>query len=203
MGKAPWGAVHSKTPFLFIGGGYLLSHFRSTIGVAGFNFSVRNGKRWSPRAIATLVRRAGKWSGRSPGLAVGFPPCKVGKRAVWKRADCAACEHSLSLVDTRRIQAVGDSCRPLASGSCICYWGTCVPERVWVISTARLWRCRLYTCGLSTSWSATTLVWKSYLGEGFVLRCFQHLSLPDAATRRCTWRYNRNTGGLSNTVLSY
>ncbi len=39
-----------------IGGGYLLSHFRSTIGVAGFNFSVRNGKRWSPRAIATLVR---------------------------------------------------------------------------------------------------------------------------------------------------
>ena len=38
------------------GGGYLLSHFRSTIGVAGFNFSVRNGKRWSPRAIATLVR---------------------------------------------------------------------------------------------------------------------------------------------------
>ena len=38
-----------------IEGGYLLSHFRSTIGVAGFNFSVRNGKRWSPRAMATLV----------------------------------------------------------------------------------------------------------------------------------------------------
>ena len=37
------------------GGGYLLSHFRSTIGVAGFNFSVRNGKRWSPRAITTLM----------------------------------------------------------------------------------------------------------------------------------------------------
>ena len=37
------------------GGGYLLFHFRSIIGVARFNFSVRNGKRWSPRAIATLV----------------------------------------------------------------------------------------------------------------------------------------------------
>ena len=37
------------------GGGYLLSHFRSTIGVVRFNFSVRNGKRWSPHAIATLV----------------------------------------------------------------------------------------------------------------------------------------------------
>ena len=37
------------------GGGYLLSHFRSIIGVARFNFSVRNGKRWSPCAVATLV----------------------------------------------------------------------------------------------------------------------------------------------------
>ena len=38
-----------------IGGGYLLFHFRSIIGVARFNFSVRNGKRWSPCAMATLV----------------------------------------------------------------------------------------------------------------------------------------------------
>ena len=36
------------------GGGYLLSHFRSTIGVVRFNFSVRNGKRWIPHAITTL-----------------------------------------------------------------------------------------------------------------------------------------------------
>ena len=34
-------------------GGYLLSHLRSTIGVNGLNFSVRNGKRWNPVAIAT------------------------------------------------------------------------------------------------------------------------------------------------------
>ena len=37
------------------GGGYLLSHFRSTIGVVRLNFSVRNGKRWIPHAITTLV----------------------------------------------------------------------------------------------------------------------------------------------------
>ena len=37
------------------GGGYLLFHFRSIIGVSSFNFSVRNGKRWSPCAMATLV----------------------------------------------------------------------------------------------------------------------------------------------------
>ena len=38
-----------------IGGDYLLSHFRSTIGVVRLNFSVRNGKRWDPHAIITLV----------------------------------------------------------------------------------------------------------------------------------------------------
>ena len=37
-----------------LGGGYLLSHFRSTIGVVRLNFSVRNGKRWDPHAITTL-----------------------------------------------------------------------------------------------------------------------------------------------------
>ena len=47
---------HRLMSGLRIGGGYLLSHFRSTIGVVRFNFSVRNGKRWSPDAIATLIR---------------------------------------------------------------------------------------------------------------------------------------------------
>ena len=52
---------------LVIGGGYLLSHFRSTIGVVRFNFSVRNGKRWIPNAIATLV----SFSLASAGLSAG------------------------------------------------------------------------------------------------------------------------------------
>ena len=37
------------------GGGDLLSRLRSTIGAGGLNFSVRNGKRWNPAAIAALV----------------------------------------------------------------------------------------------------------------------------------------------------
>ena len=40
--------------FLYKNGGYLLSHLRSTIGVTGLNFSVRDGKRWNPRAITAL-----------------------------------------------------------------------------------------------------------------------------------------------------
>ena len=37
-----------------LGGGDLLSHFRSTIGAVRLNFSVRNGKRWIPHAVVTL-----------------------------------------------------------------------------------------------------------------------------------------------------
>ena len=35
-------------------GGNLLYRFRSTIGTMWFNFSVRNGKRWSPHVITAL-----------------------------------------------------------------------------------------------------------------------------------------------------
>ena len=45
-----------KVPGGCLRGGYLLSRFRSIIDVARFNFSVRDGKRWSPRAMAALIR---------------------------------------------------------------------------------------------------------------------------------------------------
>ena len=35
---------------------YSSTWYSSTIGANGLNFSVRNGKRWSPVAIATLIR---------------------------------------------------------------------------------------------------------------------------------------------------
>jgi hypothetical protein len=41
------------------------------------------------------------------------------------------------------------------------------------------------------------------LGVGFPLICFQRLSLPHMATRRCGWRHNRYTSGASVPVLSY
>ena len=44
---------------------------------------------------------------------------------------------------------------------------------------------------------------RSSLGQGFALICFQRLSTPDVATRRCSWRNNRHTRGLSLPVLSY
>ena len=64
------------------------------------------------------------------------------------------------------------------------------------------------TPSLSTSWSRTTLQGaqgpgKTYLKTSFPLRCFQRLSLPHIATRRCHWRDNRYTSGASTPVLSY
>lgn len=64
------------------------------------------------------------------------------------------------------------------------------------------------TSNLSTSWSRTTLQGglasrKTYLQAGFPLRCFQRLSFPHIATRRCHWRDNRYTRGESTPVLSY
>ena len=64
------------------------------------------------------------------------------------------------------------------------------------------------TPGLSTSWSRTTLQGargpgKTHLETSFPLRCFQRLSLPHIATRRCHWRDNRYTRGASTPVLSY
>src|SRR5699024_10908829 len=44
---------------------------------------------------------------------------------------------------------------------------------------------------------------KSLLDGCFMLRCFQHLSLPHVATQRCSWRNNWYTSGVSIPVLSY
>ncbi len=58
---------------------------------------------------------------------------------------------------------------------------------------------------LSSSRGLTSLfkIGRSHLGVGFVLRCFQLLSLPCLATRLCSWRNNRCTSGRSIPVLSY
>ena len=104
----------------------------STIGASGLNFSVRNGKRWNPAAVAT-------WYG---GHAFTLQTYLVEE------------EHILSSKKPKNWQSQ--------------YNWKCVPraESSRAISSARLWRRRLYTCALSTSSSATTLcgvliLWKA------------------------------------------
>jgi len=73
-------------------------------------------------------------------------------------------------------------------------------ERLVPVSSTR---CRAYTSGLSTWSSTTALQARPGFEGGFPLRCFQRLSRPYLATRRCRWRDNRSTRGTSTPVLSY
>ena len=45
--------------------------------------------------------------------------------------------------------------------------------------------------------------WNTHLEVGFVLRCFQRLSIPHIATLQCPRLDNRYTSGAFNPVLSY
>jgi len=77
------------------------------------------------------------------------------------------------------------------------------PNRIRAISTPRLntLQClHLAPINLVISQGSQTI---SNLGVGFILRCFQNLSVPDLATLRCPWQDSRHTSGRFNSVLSY
>jgi hypothetical protein len=67
----------------------------------------------------------------------------------------------------------------------------CCPSTSGLSTRSSLWSLNSFCCG------------KSYLEEGFALRCFQRLSLPDIATQLYPWQDNWYTRGLSIPVLSY
>ena len=89
-----------------LGGGYLLSHFRSTIGVVRLNFSVRNGKRWDPHAISALI------SSSATSLAV-----MGGDHRPGTRAPIGGGTVSSSTRRNRESRAAGASLRTLRRGA--------------------------------------------------------------------------------------
>ena len=101
-------------------------------------------------------------------------------------------------VPSRPQNLTGRRCRHLTSFQSQAL-GVLVPGR----STRR----RASTPGLSSSCSSSRLPGSlpggPHLGAGFALRCFQRLSLPDAAFRPHGWRHDRYTVGPSTPVLSY
>ena len=131
---------------------YFSTNMRSIIGDDGLNFSVRNGKRWtpSPKPPKYLRKR--------------YAPATIGAEGIR---------------------------------------GNTTTESSRVISTARLRASQPLHLRPIKVVVSDHPVWKSHLGAGFALRCFQRLSLPDIATRQCSWRHNRHTRGQSNPVLSY
>ena len=184
-----------------LGGSDLLSHFRSTIGAVRFNFSVRNGKRWIPHAITTLVS-----------FSPLFPVCV---RCVKVKVIAGSAKRSLLAFSCRLKRHRCHYSRPRlrSAFSCVKAW-----LRGFVPAAAVLPRCLGATRSLGgvafarkavgilvlLGWDIAALTpatylrrslqrpsGRSYLGEGFVLRCFQHLSFPDADTRQCPGRDNR------------
>ena len=116
-------------------GGYLLSRFAgSTIGVSGLNFSVRNGKRWDTAAIATIISELG---------------IHAAQHYIGKRRIIPLTSNQQNIKKQTGMYMKKHPCEKKYR----------VPDKSFrAISSARLWRHRLYTCTLSTSSSLTTLI---------------------------------------------
>ena len=144
--ESPLQVLRCRGPLLQ-NGDYLLSHLRSTIGVNGLNFSVRNGKRWNPVAIVTLItlychihtNKLSFFSSKISSTDASFTYLFF-QSHIFK-------QHNR----TERISQPPQGYKLRA------------------ISNARLWRHRLYTCILSTSSSLTTL------GRNLILWPASHL----------------------------
>ena len=178
-----------------------------------FNFSVRNGKRWSPHAVITLISF---FYDRPSCLDLHSRPvffsARRSRRGVvaWK-SDLPGAADTLKTFPLQALTSVLIySILPSAFPFPPCGSVSFATFRIFsflrsfrAISTARLnVSPRLHLRPIDVVVSDGPYA-RSYLEAGFVLRCFQHLSCPDAATRLCSWRNNRCTGGLSSTVLSY
>lgn len=162
-------------------GGVLLSHDqnRTTIGDETFHVPVRNGKGWGRLSMAA----------KKPGQLPAIHRAKAQPRGEKSKSELAS---------KNRRSKYGATMPPHDYG--IKPHSQLVP-----VSYARY---RASTSGLSTLCSSRDFqegqaLGRSSLGAGFPLRCFQRLSFPNIATRRCRWRDNRNTRGSSTPVLSY
>ena len=160
------------------------------IGARAFHRPVRNGKGWGHSAMAVRQRLCFR----------SF--LGLHKRILWEGMK----SHGLLF----HIHILLSFCKlPFKTICCHCSrlhgYRIKLHEQLVLVSSTPHSAC---TSNLSTSWSRTTLQGglasrKTYLQAGFPLRCFQRLSFPHIATRRCHWRDNRYTRGESTPVLSY
>ena len=187
-------------------GGDLLSRglHRTIIGAALFHGPVRDGKAWFRRAMATR-----QFGGRGRGA------CRQGQafpaaRRVWIEV-CVGGDRwrdaSFSLRRARERTRAGGLGQGVVCGFAQDACGYRIKPHGQLVLVSSRHYCPS-TPSLSTGWSVPTLqrdqvTGRFHLGARFPLRCFQRLSLPYIATRRCDWRHNRYTSGTSTPVLSY
>ena len=160
----------------------------STIGAGGLNFSVRNGKRCSPSAIA-----AGK--SFPNGIALN----------VKGRAEGGGKPHPQLGLALKRTQRKASTTTERDGRDGRARW---IGQAARLISTGRLKRLlslhlRPIDLVVSEEPLGGLCHGRSNLGVCFALRCFQRLSRPNIATLRCPGQDNRYTRGSSVPVLSY
>ena len=168
----------------------------STIRAAGLNGRVRDGNGCFPRALVTSNKVHGSDEKGSRASGVGLPLAgrlhvSMGRRVSGTSRYAGAGsfqwtpDHREScLMRVMLVKPLGH----LVRLGCTCHHAS---------------TCRLSTCSSRTALLRASRPGSAHLEVGFPLRCFQRLSLPDVATRRCPWRDNRYTRGQSIPVLSY
>ena len=161
---------------------------RSTIGAVGLNDRVRNGNECGPYALVASVLNV-SLSGQRRWVV--FAVLRIVDRALL----CGVFASPL------RCDRPAVSGRPSKTGGVVKPHGRLGPLRLEAI--ARLPRAAYRRSGLLRPFRVLEAPGRIHLGDGFPLRCFQRLSVPAIATRRCTWRCSRDTSGLSDSVLSY
>ena len=186
-----------RSGFWFLVSGFLVSVFgrpggdrlsrvlrRSTMGAEGFHGRVRDGIGCGPLAITTrsskdrLRPRTDFVRGRSAGPGTGLGcnwTCMRGIAA----ARGSPGQAPKRLPERARIKPI---------------------ERLVPVGSSALPRFHLRPIDVMVCHGSRA---RPGFEGGFPLRCFQRLSRPHIATRRCRWRDNRYTRGASIPVLSY
>jgi hypothetical protein len=172
----------------------------STIGARGLHGRVRNGIGCGPPAIATRSSkrmRVGSHAGRRRVHPDGRT--RAG-RAKNPKADCRAnLPTNLAAVRGGILAACGHPHRTCVRG----ILQAACNQAYRAISTGQLHVLpRFHTQPINVVVFHGSQA-RPRIEGGFPLRCFQRLSLPHLATRRCRWRDNRYTRGASTPVLSY
>ena len=166
----------------------------------------RPGRAWQPSSICACIHAEQPVSGLPSQQITCVAACSCCSRFVVRPA-AGSRKHREREERHRGCRASGSGSLGVSDG-CSIHSVEDVSQASRAISTARLHvlpRFHLPPINVLVSHgpSESYCSGSAHLEGGFPLRCFQRLSLPDVATRRCPWRDNRYTRGQSIPVLSY
>ena len=175
---------------------------RSTIDAAGLNGRVRDGNGCGPCALVASGRSDVRLSpADATSTGNGCPVCVPAYGAKCERGCGIAAALVRGCGSVARDAPINAAYRGVPDWGEVKPHGRCGPLRSEPV--ARRPRAAARRGGLPRPFRGLEVPGMVHLGGGFPLRCFQRLSAPIIATRRCSWRHSRDTSGSSDPVLSY